>query len=76
MQIPGVGVEDAALLCRCARHGGMAVPDVWHIVVRIEKLPACLVVQVLHPPANDLQRRVVREIQVSPDDRVAMRQRF
>jgi hypothetical protein len=55
--LPGAGFHD----------GRMTVPDMRHIVVRIEQAPAGTVVQVLHPAAHGMKRITVGQAQVGPD---------
>src|SRR5262249_34755083 len=54
----------------------VAVAYVRHVIVSVQVPPALLVEQILHPPANDLDRLPVCDAQVLADALVTIRERF
>ena len=54
----------------------MTVPDVRHVVIRVEETLAGLVEQVLHPSAQDLYRLAIADAQVAPEALAAPGQRL
>ena len=71
MQITRVGVEERRLLLDGLDDTGVAVTDMRYIVVQIDVRATGVVVQVLHPAANDLERLFVRDAQIVTEDAAA-----
>ncbi len=76
VQIPGVGVEQQHLFDAGPHDARMAVPDVRHVVVRVEIAPSRMVVEVLHPAADGLDGLSICHRQVGADDPPARRERI
>ena len=74
MQIPRVGVENPHLTSPRFDDAWMAVAHVGHVVVGVEEDPSGLIVERLHPAADDLERLAVPEAQVSSKAAAAYRQ--
>ena len=68
VQVARVRVKDEHLLGRGADDARMAVTDVRNVVVGIEVLASALVVEILHPAADDLHRRPIGDGKVGTDD--------
>src|SRR6267143_3876414 len=71
VKIARVGVEERELRLRRLDHARVAVSHERHIVVNVEIRSPRVVVQMLHPPANDFQRTLIRNAEVLPQQGAA-----
>ncbi len=76
MQIARVGIEQPKLLLRGPHHPRVTVPHKGHIVVHVEESASCVVIQILHPRANNFERTFIRNAEVSSQQRPALFQSF
>src|SRR5262249_12291567 len=67
-----VAVEQRELFLHSADNAGMTVPDQRHVVVDVEVGAPGVVVEVLHPAANDFQRALVRNAEVFSEQRAPL----
>src|SRR6266481_1464687 len=66
VKIARVGVKQRELRLRRLHHTRVAVPDERHVIVNVEIRSPRIVIQILHPPANDFQRALIRDAEVFP----------
>src|SRR5260370_32239444 len=66
VKIARVRVEQRELRLRLLDHARVAVPYERHVVVNVEIRPPRIVIQILHPPANNFQRALIRDAEVLP----------
>src|SRR5437016_6002548 len=71
MKIARVGVEQRELRLRRLDHAWVAVPYERHVVVNVEVRAPRVVIQILHPSANDFQRTLIRDAEIFPQQSAA-----
>ena len=77
VEIPRIRVQSCQLGGDSLRHRWMRVTDVRHVVVGVDKRPAGLVEQVLHPATNDLKGLLtVRQADVGAEEPPASPEQF
>src|SRR5260370_12571396 len=76
MKVARVGIEQRKLRLRRMDHGGVAVPHERHVVVDIQIRSPRVVIQILHPPANDFQRTLIRNAETICQQGAACGKRF